>query len=62
MSGSVGTKYTFSSTASAPASSMPFAYLTHPPMDDPFRLAITGMERVRFTASRNSRYAVGPVL
>src|SRR5438105_14949963 len=35
-SGSVGTKYTFSSSASAPACSISLAYLIQPPDETPF--------------------------
>jgi hypothetical protein len=41
----------FNSSASAPASSIDLAYRTQPPLDDPFKLPMMGIDRLRLASS-----------
>ena len=50
-SASAAMKYTFSSSASAPASCIRRACFVHPPIEMPFRLAMTGISSSAFVAS-----------
>ena len=50
-SASAAMKYTFSSSASAPASCSRRACFVHPPIEIPLRLAMTGISSSAFVAS-----------
>jgi hypothetical protein len=49
----------FNSTAAAPACSIRFAYAIQPALDDPFRLATTGIDTAVLLRRTSSRYRFG---